>query len=228
MKLFFILLLCPLLGYAEPLPARQDTNLILRSIDNFLSTQSKGLPGNVKITLGQIDNRLNLASCITPEPFMPNGSRVWGKTTVGVRCTSPANWTIFVQADISVIGTYLISAAPLAQGQVVNANQLSSATGDLTKLPNGVITDASQAIGKTVAMSIPAGTPLRIDALRTPAAILQGQSVRLISTGNGFEITSEGRALNNANAGQPVQLRMVNGQVLSGIANADGSAGVGF
>lgn len=228
MRLFFILMLCPLLGYAESMPTRQDSNLILRSIENFLSTQSKGFPGKVKITLGQIDNRLNLPTCITPEPFMPNGSRIWGKTTVGVRCTSPSNWTIFVQADISVTGNYLISAAPLAQGQVISATQLTIATGDLTKLPNGVITDVSQAIGKTVAMSIPAGAPLRIDALRTPAAIVQGQSVRLISTGNGFEITSEGRALNNANAGQPVQLRMANGQVLSGIANADGSAEVGF
>jgi flagella basal body P-ring formation protein FlgA len=102
--------------------------------------------------------------------------------------------------------------------------QLSIASGDLTKLPNGVITDKSQAVGKIMNVSVSAGTPLRSDAIRTQAAIQQGQNVRLITTGNGFEVSTEGHALNNANAGQPVQIRLINGQVVTGIAKPDGSA----
>jgi flagella basal body P-ring formation protein FlgA len=183
-----------------------------------------GLPGKVKITLGKIDDQLNLAPCSNMEAFMPNGSRIWGKTTVGVRCSIPSNWTLFVQADVRVTGNYVISAAPLARGQMLSDEQLSIAVGDLTKLPNGVITSKDQATGKIMTISIPAGTPLRSDAVQTLAAIKQGQNVRIITTGNGFEVSTEGHALNNANAGQPVQLRLINGQVITGIAKPDGTA----
>ena len=28
-----------------------------------------------------------VAACAAPEPFLPAGARLWGSTTVGVRCT---------------------------------------------------------------------------------------------------------------------------------------------
>ena len=227
-SLLTLLCLLPTLATAQMDEPRQDPARILHSVEQFLQTQTTGLPGQVKISVGKLDSRLNLNACNALEPFIPTGSRIWGKTTVGVRCSSPSNWTIYIQADISVIGNYLVSAAPLAQGQQISENQLSIATGDLTKLPNGIITDSSQAIGKTVAMSIPAGTPLRMDALRVQAAIQQGQSVKLVSSGNGFEVSAEGRALTTANAGQSVQIRMGNGQVISGIARSDGIVEVGY
>ncbi len=222
MRLLIILCLLPALSWAEPV--QQDSNSILRTVTQFLQTQSVGLPGKIKITLGQIDSRLNLAQCANMEAFMPNGSRIWGKTTVGVRCTAPSNWTLFVQADVSVTGSYVVSAAPLARGQILENEQLSMAMGDLTKLPNGVITDKTQAVGKTMTISIPAGTPLRSDALRVQAAIQQGQNVRLVTRGKGFEVSTEGHALNSANAGQPVQIRLANGQVVTGTAKPDGTA----
>jgi flagella basal body P-ring formation protein FlgA len=222
MRFLIILLLLPALSWAGT--ERQDSKRILNTVSQFLETQSIGLPGKIKITLGTIDDRLNLAPCANMEAFLPNGSRIWGKTTVGVRCSAPTNWTLFVQADVLVIGEYIISAAPLARGQMLNDEQLSVAVGDLTKLPNGVITSKEQAIGKIITVSIPAGTPLRTDAIRTQAAIQQGQNVRLITIGNGFEVSTEGHALNNANAGQPVQIRLINGQVVTGIAKPDGSA----
>ena len=227
-RLLTILCLLPALACAQTGEVRQVPASILQSVEQFLQTQTAGLPGQVKISMGKLDSRLNLAACDALEPFLPTGSRIWGKTTVGVRCASPTNWTIYLQADISVIGDYLISAAPLAQGQLVSDKQLSIASGDLTKLPNGIITDKNQAIGKTVVMSIPAGTPLRMDALRAQAAIKQGQSVKLVSSGNGFEVTADGQALTTANAGQAVQIRIANGQVISGIAKADGVVEVGY
>ncbi|MDR3390464.1 MAG: flagellar basal body P-ring formation chaperone FlgA [Sulfuriferula sp.] len=226
--LLTLLCLLSLPGLTLAAEARQDQTQIQRSVEQFLQTQTAGLPGQVKIKVGQLDPRLNLAACNVLEPFIPTGSRIWGKTTVGVRCTSPTNWTIYLQADINVIGHYVTSAAPLLQGQPVTAEQLSIASGDLTKLPNGIVTDVSQAIGRNVTMSIPAGMPLRVDMLRVQAAIQQGQSVKLISGGNGFEVSAEGRSLTTANAGQSAQIRMANGQVISGIARADGIVEVGY
>jgi flagella basal body P-ring formation protein FlgA len=58
--------------------------------------------------------------------------------------------------------------------------------------------------------------------LIAPWTIVQGQTVRTVSKGTGFSVTSEGKALNNANEGQIVQVRTSSGQVLSGFARVGG------
>lgn len=203
-------------------PQRQDPEAIRKVVEHFLHVQSAGLPGQVSITANALDARANLAACAAPEAFLPPGSRVWGRTTVGVRCTVPVSWTVYIPATVKVVAEYLTTAAPLAQGQVIGPQHLARAKGDLTHLPAGILTDQSQALGRSLAMSLPAGAPLRSDALRAQAAVQQGQTVRLQTTGSGFRISAEAKALNNAAEGQVVQARTSNGQVVSGVARSGG------
>ncbi len=222
------LLALPAVAQTAPPGPRQDTTVVRSTVDQFLRVQSAGLPGEVQITVGQLDAHLNLADCPTPEAFLPIGSRVWGKTTVGVRCTVPANWTVYVTAQVKVLSQYLASAARLVPGQLVGTGDLITVKGDLTALPAGVLTDPAQAIGRTVAMSMAPGSPMRQDSFKTVQAIQQGQPVRLVSSGAGFSVTTEGRALNNAGAGQIAQARTSGGQVVSGVARAGGIVDVTF
>jgi flagellar basal body P-ring formation protein FlgA len=208
--------------------ARQDHALLRKGVEQFLRVQAAGLPGEVQISVGQIDPRMNLAACAAPEPFLPNGSRAWGRTTVGIRCTVPSPWTIYVAATVKVQGEYVAAAVPLAQGQAVGPEDLAMVRGDLTALPAGIVTDAAQAVGRTTTISIPAGAPLRNDALRSVAAVQQGQTVRLVTAGPGFRVSAEGRALNNAAEGQIAQARTASGQVVSGVARAGGTVEVSY
>lgn len=209
-------------------PARQDPAAIRKAVEHFLRTQTAGLPGEVSISVKDLDSRASLAACAAPEPFMPHGSRIWGRTTVGVRCSAPAAWTVYLSATVKVVADYLTAAAPLAQGQVIEARHLANARGDLTQLPTGILTDASQALGRSLKLSLPAGAPLRQDALRAPDVVLQGQTVRLTTAGSGFRISSEAKALNNAAEGQVVQARTANGQIVSGIARSGGNVEVSY
>jgi flagella basal body P-ring formation protein FlgA len=203
-------------------PQRQDLNVVRQTIEQFLKTQATGLPGEVKVAVGAIDPRLKLPVCATPEAFLPPASKLWGKTTVGVRCTVPSSWTIYVAATVKVVGEYIAAATPLAQGQTISEADIGKVKGDLTSLPSGVITEASQAIGRTASSAVALGAPLRQDALRNQQAIQQGQGVRLVVNGPGFSVTSDAKALNNANEGQLTQVRTPNGQVISGIAKLNG------
>ena len=208
--------------------ARQDIALLRQSVEQFLLRQTAGLPGEVSIEVGQIDARLNLSACLQPEPFVAHGSRVWGKTAVGIRCTAPAPWTIYVTANVHVMADYLVAAAPMAQGQIVGNNDIARLRGDLTMLPAGVITDAALAVGRTTMSSLQLGAPLRQDTLRAQAAVQMGQTIRLQSAGPGFKVTTEGRAMTNAVEGQTVQARTLNGQLVSGIARAGGVLEVAY
>jgi flagella basal body P-ring formation protein FlgA len=64
--------------------------------------------------------------------------------------------------------------------------------------------------------------------LRQPNIVQQNQTVKVVSRGPGFQVTNEGRALNNAQEGQVVQVRLGNGQVVSGLAKAGGVVEIGF
>lgn len=207
---------------------RQDPALVRQVAEQFLHAQTRGLPGQVSITVSKLDPRLDLAACAAPQAFMPTGSRVWGKTTVGIRCTVPTPWTVYIQAKVSVLAGYIVSAVPLAQGQIVSASDLATMQGDLTTLPTGIITDASQAIGRTVTLSLQAGTALRQDSLRSLPAVQQGQTVRLVSVGPGFQVSAEGQALTSASEGQLVQARTQNGQMIRGVAKAGGVVEVSY
>ncbi|HJY05941.1 MAG TPA: flagellar basal body P-ring formation chaperone FlgA [Bryobacteraceae bacterium] len=200
--------------------ARQDPRLVQDIVLNFLHTQSAGLPGQPEITLGAIDPRINLPACAALEPALPPGSRPWGNTTVIVRCTVPHQWTIYVRATVKVIANYVVSAKPLTQGHMLTAADLAIRSGDLAQLPPGIVTDPNLALGRTLAGGISFGSPLRQDMLRAQAAVMQNQNVKLVSSGRGFSVTADGRALNNAAEGQLVQVRIASGSVVSGTARA--------
>jgi flagella basal body P-ring formation protein FlgA len=213
---------------AQTAPARQDVAAIGRVVEQFLATQTAGMPGQVTIRVTPVDPRANLAACAAPQAFLAGGSRPWGKTTVGVRCSEPANWTIYVAAHVQVMADYIATARPIAQGEVIGEQDVVKMHGDLAALPAGVVTDSSAVVGRTLAVSLRSGMPLRQDALRQKQAVQQGQMVKLMTSGQGFRISSEARALNNAADGQVAQVRTASGQVVSGVARSGGVVEVVF
>jgi flagella basal body P-ring formation protein FlgA len=221
-RIIFLLLLIPL----PPLMAAE-LEPILDTAERYIRIQTQGSPGKVGITMGKVDVS-RLPPCEAAQAYTPAGARLSGKTYIGVRCLSPNSWSILVPAQITITGSYLATARPLAAGQTLQANDLTPMSGDLSSLPASVVTDPANAIGKTLRNSLAGGQPLRADQLMAPLVIRQGQSVRVISKGTGFAVTGEGKAINNAAAGQVVQIRMSSGQTLSGIATSDGSVEIVF
>ncbi|MEF8751283.1 MAG: flagellar basal body P-ring formation chaperone FlgA [Candidatus Accumulibacter necessarius] len=192
------------------------------ALDQYLRIQTQGLPGKVSYSVGQLDQHAQLAPCSAFEPFLPPGGRLWGRATVGIRCLGPTRWTVYVPVQIRVTGSYLVTARHLTPGQIVSPADVLAQSGDLGALPASVLTDPTQAIGKTVRNGIAAGQPLRSDLLTAAWAVQQGQSVKLLSSGAGFTISNEGKALNNATDGQIAQVRTTSGQVVSGVARSGG------
>lgn len=208
--------------------AKAAADPILDLAERHVRQQTQGLPGKVDIRMGRLDIQRQLPPCSAHEAFTPPGARLWGKTSIGVRCLGPSTWSILVPVDISVTTTYVTTARPLPAGHVLQADDLVTISGDLASQPTGIITDAANAIGKTLKNPLAAGQSVRGDQLLAPWVIRQGQSVRLISAGTGFSVSSEGKALNNAAAGQVAQIRLPTGQVVSAIARPDGHAEVSF
>jgi flagella basal body P-ring formation protein FlgA len=95
-------------------------------------------------------------------------------------------------------------------------------------LPAGIATDIGQIVGRSSNASLAAGTPMRLDTLRSKPVMVAGQLVRVVSGGAGFRVSAEARAVSAASEGQLVQVRTASGQQVSGIAKAGGLVEVAF
>lgn len=224
-KLLVSALILNLLSFAAASHAA-DGEPVRRAIADFLKARSASLPGPARFDIGPIKADGLPEGCRDIEVAMDAARRSWGRTHVNVRCARGANWSLYVPVRIHVDANYVVSVRPLRAGQSVVAADLRLRRGDLAELPADVLTDPGQAIGKTLALSLPADRPMRTDMLRLPMVVRQGQNVRVVSGGAGFQVSGEGRAMANATAGQVVQVRLASGQVISGIAQDDGSVAV--
>lgn len=195
---------------------------LYEALEGFVRTQTQGLPGKVSYTITSLDPRTQLSACQAFEPFLPQGGRLWGKSTVGVRCLGPSTWTIYLNVQVTITGSYVVSARNLPGGTLLSPGDLAQRSGDLGALPATIMTEPNLAVGKTLKNGVAAGQPLRSDLLLTPWAVQQGQVVKTVAGGPGFSVSSEGRALNNAAEGQVVQVRTGSGQTVSGIARPGG------
>ncbi len=200
----------------------EESRAIRTAVDAFVRAQTESLPGHVEIKSGLVDPQLKFTQCDHLEVSLPPGGKLWGNGTVAVRCEQPEKWSLYVPVQVHVWADVVMSARALPRGETITSNDLAMQRLDLTQLQRGVFTDLQQVIGKVTKTAVSGGTPLRGDLLRAAAVVLQGQQVRVVFAGNGFHVSSEGRALGNAGVGESVQVRTASGKLLKGIVSGPG------
>jgi flagellar basal body P-ring formation protein FlgA len=185
---------------------------------SFVRQQTAAIAGRVDIQVHALDSRIQPLVCHAYEPFMPSGSRLWGRATVGVRCADGGRASVFVPVTVRIYAPVLVAAHPLASNQVLSTDDVRMEEAEITQ--PGLLTDAAQAVGRRIATGVNAGFPLRQDMLRTQQVIGQGDSVKVQVAGAGFAVSADGVAVAHATDGQTVQVRMESGRTISGTARA--------
>jgi flagella basal body P-ring formation protein FlgA len=221
MRLLRLLLSALLLITLCPAALAADSAAIRQAVEEFLRGQVKDLPGNPTPVIGKIDAERLAGSCEGLTVSM-NGPRRWGATQVVVACRGGTQ-RLFVQVDIPVVAEYMVAARAVGAGQKLTDADVG---GQVGRLPNDVLLDRSQVVGRIAKNSLAPGTPLRADMFRQAWVVQQGQMVKIVVVGRGFEVTKEGRALHNAAVGQDTQVRVDSATTVTGVARADGAVEV--
>lgn len=104
--------------------------------------------------------------------------------------------------------------------EVIEAVDIAMAEGRAA----GALTRLSQAVGKEARVALYAGRPLRAGDLGPPALVARNATVMLIFSRNGLRITTEGRALDRAAAGETVRvMNLASRSTVTGRVRADGA-----
>lgn len=177
--------------------------------------------GRIEVAVGALDPRLKLAPCARITPYLPAGTRLWGRTRVGLRCDEGARWNVFVPVTVKVFAPAWSTAHALPPGTVLEASHLQRQEVDLAADASPVVRDPAAAIGRTLARELRPGQALRESDLKARQWFAAGDLVRVIGVGSGFSISADGQALGAGIEGQNTKVRIGGGRIVSGRATAD-------
>lgn len=180
-----------------------------------------------QIEIGPIDSRLRLAPCKEVIWFLPRGARLQGTGSIGARCEETSEpWTLYLTYKISLYGPALVAKRPLAMRQELTPGDVELKEVAYDAPAGEYLRDPARLKGAITARPIPTGQPITLDRLLQHPTVRAGQRVKLWLQGNGFYITQEGVALNNAQAGDTVRVRLDSGRLIHGVATRDGKVQV--
>ncbi len=164
----------------------------------------------IEVQLGALDSRLKLAPCLRTEAFLPPGLAPKGKSRVGLRCAEGAvRWTVYLPVSVQIYAAALAPRSSLAAGTVLNESDLLPLQADWAAGPQPPLALATDLVGRTLARNVIAGQAFHPADLRRRQWFASGDKVRVLASGSGFAISSEGQALGDGLEGVPVRVQIL-------------------
>jgi flagella basal body P-ring formation protein FlgA len=175
-------------------------------------------PLRLVVSVGALDSRLTLAPCGQVEPYVPPGTRLWGKTRLGLRCVEgPVRWNVFLPVQVKAFGQAWVVKGDIAQGKVLDAGDAVQAEVDWAQENSPIVADMEGWVGQTAARQLGTGQPLRASMVRPSQVFQAGALVRVVAQGVGFSVVSDGQALSAGVIGTQARVRVEGGRILTGI-----------
>jgi flagella basal body P-ring formation protein FlgA len=183
----------------------------------------QSMPLRMEVQVGKLDPRLNLAPCLRVEPYLPSGSKLWGRTRIGMRCVEGAKpWNVFMPVTIRAFGPAWVLVNNVSMGEVLTHEHAMQSEVDWAESPHSIIALPDDWVGQTAARNLTAGMALRQTMVKAPEIFKPGAGVKVLVQGSGFAVTSSGKALESGSSGQNVRVRMENGRTVIGTVNQQG------
>lgn len=175
-------------------------------------------PLRMEVNVGLLDSRLSLAPCARIEPYIPPGSRLWGKTRIGVRCLEgSARWNVFLPVQVRAFGQAWVVKTDVPMGKALADEDVVLAEVDWAQENSPILGDPALWLGQTATRPLTTGQTLRQGMVR-PAQVFQaGATVRVLAQGPGFVVSADGQALSAGVVGSQARVRIDSGRILSGM-----------
>lgn len=203
---------------SESAALQRELETLLRGATDQVSKDVTALPGarpRVEVVLGKLDPRLKLAPCDKVRAYLPDGTRLWGRTRVGLRCEQGSvRWNVYWPLTVKVWAPAVVAVVPLKPGTILSAADLRISEVDVAESISPAVLDPREIIGRSVIRGIAPGQGLRQDDVRLRRWFAAGDVVKVTVKGAGFAASAEGQALSHGDEGQCVRIRVDSGRVL--------------
>ena len=199
-----------------------DVHLLSRQISRLITVNSAFPPeAEVVQSVSILTPPAQLTSlCAAPQlTIVGSNRRLTGTKSIAAQCGERRK---FIQVSVSAEGKWWSAARTIKSGKVISDDDIVQHSGSLARLPVDGVLLKSAIIGQTATRAINKGQSIAQSQLRHSWLALAGQQVEILAQGNGFQVRSRGKALNNAAANGPLKVSMGNGKIFSGVLSANG------
>lgn len=172
----------------------------------------------VVVEPGRLDPRLTLASCTRVDAYLPAGMPAWGRVRLGLRCLEGrVRWNVFLPVHVQVVAPAVVATVNLPTGAKLEESQLRVIDTDWSAEPGSPHEQAQPLVGRVLARPLQAGQPVLASHLQNRVWFASGETVRILVTGSGFAIQSEGQALTPGQEGRQARVQTDGGRVVTGL-----------
>lgn len=222
-----VTLLLALLCATAVANVQADDDNLLQTVHQFLYEETQALGEEVVIDLRPPSP--HLPACVQPEPFLPNANQApLGRVSVGVRCGENSRQVRYLQAQIDVIGNYVVAARDIERGTLITSSMLTERGGNLGDLSAQALTAEEDIVGKIAQRPIRSGSAFLAHYLQAPHLVERGQRVTVIAQGSAFRVSREGEALENGALGERIRVRFGSREILTARVTGQGTLVVDF
>ena len=202
--------------------AWQPTEDITSAAEAYLRAKTGSAANRTSVQAGTLDTRHRLPLCDKSlEGFMRRGAKIGSRTIVGVRCTGTKPWKVYVPVDVIVAAKVLTARRTLPRGHLITAADLDIVERDVAKMTTGYFSDPKALDGLRLKQQIIAGRIITPGMLAADQIVRRGQTVTLVATSSGVNISMTGRALMDGARGQRIRVENTNsGRVVEGIVRS--------
>lgn len=186
-------------------------------LDQFFTARNGQQGASVKVVIKT--PQAQWPPCANPQFALPGNGRLWGMMSVAADCGQNRR---YIQVQVQVTGSYVVASRWMARGTPVRSEDLKVVTGRVDTLPARTAMTEEEIIDAITLRDIMPDQPVTLMMVRQPWRVKAGQEVRVMAAGEGFTVTSTGRAINNAATARTVRVRMSSGEIVSGKVDAAG------
>lgn len=121
-----------------------------------------------------------------------------------------------VEADIERMAPVFITSRPIEKNEVISEEDIYVQERGISDLPNKVIWDIKDIIGKRAKRDIQANTIFRRNLLEFPPLVKKGELVTILAESGSIRITTKGEATENGSKGDFIKVRNLNSKKIIG------------
>ena len=100
----------------------QDTQRWIESTVAAAESANTGVPLKMEVQVGALDSRLRLSPCARVEPYLPVGTRLWGRSRIGLRCLEGVTrWNVFLPVTVKAVGRAWVLRSNVNAGAVLTS-----------------------------------------------------------------------------------------------------------
>lgn len=207
-----IIMYCISIGLVSPLHSaeRQSLDVLEHIAEQYLRTQLPTTKNRqVKITIGYLDQRLNLEVCDPQqiEAFLPPNMRAEQSHIVGIRCVSSKPWSIYIPVTIEITTEVITAKRFIPRGHVITADDLTLTSMNIQRLKRGYSTQQQTLVGQVATIPMVRGSVVSPNLLKKRQIIKRGQVVNIELDRKAVAISSKGVALTDGSLGELIKVK---------------------